>query len=462
MINRTLFWASLILGIKRPVDGYAYRAVGFGLMALKYVVEVSAIFVATGIFFDPISFLIPSLTLRSSFINASPPWLPWATVIWSLPFLWIAVTMSVRRAVDAGRNPIMGVLVLMPVLNLFIMLWLASLPTTPTKSSSPTERLQQQQTTEINKLFVYAPLLGIVIGGVFAFTVTVISANLMHNYGGSLFLGMPIVSGAVAGFVYNQPYTKGIKGSLGVGAMSVVLGGMALLLFALEGVICLVMAVPLIIPFGALGGLLGWFLSTVIIWQSKWMLGGALLALVPVIGTFEVVLKQPETLMVESSVVINASIDRVWENVIQFPEIDSPTSWLFQLGVASPLRARIEGDGVGAVRYCEFTTGDFVEPITIWDKPNRLAFDVTDQPDPMIELTPYRGFRPPHLTHSFYSVRGEFELVPQSSDKTLLVGRTWYVVDMGPRCYWKLWTDTILHQIHLRVLNHIAEQAESE
>ena len=35
--------------------------------------------------------------------------------------------------------------------------------------------------------------------------------------------------------------------------------------------------------------------------------------------------------------------------------------------------------------------------LTAWDEPRRLAFDVTSQPDPMVELTPWRHVHPPHL-----------------------------------------------------------------
>ena len=126
-----------------------------------------------------------------------------------------------------------------------------------------------------------------------------------------------------------------------------------------------------------------------------------------------------------------------------------------------PVRARIEGTGVGAVRHCEFTTGSFVEPIRIWDAPNRLAFDVTKQPDPLVELTPYRHVHPPHLQGTFVSVKGEFELLKISGGKTKLIGRTWYKVDMGPRVYWRLWTDWIVHRIHNRVLNHIQDSTEA-
>ena len=52
----------------------------------------------------------------------------------------------------------------------------------------------------------------------------------------------------------------------------------------------------------------------------------------------------------------------------------SPDEWLFQTGLAYPVRAEIQGRGVGRVRTCEFSTGPFVEPIEVWDEPRLLRF----------------------------------------------------------------------------------------
>ena len=122
--------------------------------------------------------------------------------------------------------------------------------------------------------------------------------------------------------------------------------------------------------------------------------------------------------------------------------------------------SHIEGQGVGATRYCEFTTGAFVEPITVWDPPHRLAFDVTEQPAPMFELSPYRDIHPPHLDGFMRSNRGEFRLVALDDGRTRLEGRTWYEVEMFPQWYWTLWTDSIIHRIHLRVLHHVQRISE--
>jgi hypothetical protein len=47
-------------------------------------------------------------------LRPAPPWLSLALYAWTLPFLWIAVSMSIRRAADAGITPWIGFGVLVP------------------------------------------------------------------------------------------------------------------------------------------------------------------------------------------------------------------------------------------------------------------------------------------------------------------------------------------------------------
>ena len=119
-----------------------------------------------------------------------------------------------------------------------------------------------------------------------------------------------------------------------------------------------------------------------------------------------------------------------------------------------------EGEGVGAIRYCEFSTGAFVEPITVWEPAHRLAFDVVDQPLTMQELSPYENVHAPHLESGLVSHQGEFRLVHLPGGRTRLDGTTWYSVHMGPQVYWSLWSDSIIGAIHERVLEHVRDEAE--
>ena len=158
---------------------------------------------------------------------------------------------------------------------------------------------------------------------------------------------------------------------------------------------------------------------------------------------------------------IDAPPDVVWRHVIAFSEMAPPTEWIFRTGIAYPVRARLVGNGVGAIRHCEFSTGAFVEPITAWEPGRRLAFDVAAEPPPMHEWGLGGALHPPHLDTLLRSRRGEFRLIARPDGGTRLEGRTWYELRAAPTMYWQLWSDAVIHRIHRRVLAHIARQSRS-
>jgi hypothetical protein len=162
---------------------------------------------------------------------------------------------------------------------------------------------------------------------------------------------------------------------------------------------------------------------------------------------------------VATSVEINASAKQVWKNVIAFTQLKDPTEFIFKTGIAYPINATIDGHGVGAVRHCNFSTGSFVEPITVWDEPRLLKFSVAEQPEPLKELSFY-DIHPNHLHGYWVSKQGQFKLIQLSNGHILLEGTTWYVNKIKPAFYWTIWSDYIVHKIHQRVLQHIKEQTE--
>jgi hypothetical protein len=168
---------------------------------------------------------------------------------------------------------------------------------------------------------------------------------------------------------------------------------------------------------------------------------------------------EDELRSVTTSIEINASAEQVWKNVVAFPQLKEPTEFVFKTGIAYPINATIEGRGEGAVRYCNFSTGRFVEPITVWDEPKLLQFSVIDQPEPMKEISFY-DIHPNHLHGYWISKKGQFKLTRLSNGHTLLEGTTWYTNKIKPGAYWTIWIDYIVHKIHKRVLEHIKMQAE--
>ena len=92
-------------GVRDQVTRSIYAWSGFGLMLLKYAAEASVILFYTGHFLMPWEFLNPLLSARAVILQPAPEWLSWGLFAWNLPFAWIAFSMSVRRAADAGQSP---------------------------------------------------------------------------------------------------------------------------------------------------------------------------------------------------------------------------------------------------------------------------------------------------------------------------------------------------------------------
>ncbi len=117
-----------IFGVTGVVSRKLYAAVGFGLMAFKYAVEAGLVYLFTQQFYSPLAFFIPSFSYREHYFGNGPEWLPWFMILWSVPFAWIALTMSARRAIDVSASPALGILALIPLANLPFMLVMAFLP----------------------------------------------------------------------------------------------------------------------------------------------------------------------------------------------------------------------------------------------------------------------------------------------------------------------------------------------
>ncbi|MFN2532591.1 MAG: DUF805 domain-containing protein [Pyrinomonadaceae bacterium] len=382
----------------------------------------------------------------------------------SLPFVWTGIVLTIRRLRDADLPLWLTVFFFVPFINLFFFLLLAivpsgQLPKSPVRSASSLQRTLLRIVPD-NEFGSAA--MGVVVTIIFAVIVTTFSVHTMRSYGWGLFVGLPFFLGLNAVLIYGVPQPRSLGKCLLVALISIGLAGAALLALAVEGIVCLMMAFPLAIIIALFGGFIGFILQQRQTFSAHSFRAFALLFVVaPVFVAIENQLTvKPALYEVKSSIVINAKPENVWKNLVAFSDLPNPTEAIFSTGIAYPTHAKIEGSGVGAIRRCVFTTGEFVEPITVWDEPQLLKFDVRSQPRVMDELSPYRNLRPPHLDNYLQSRRGQFALTDLGGDRTLLEGTTWYQNRFWPALYWRLWSDYIIHKIHYRVLVHVKELSE--
>jgi hypothetical protein len=271
----------------------------------------------------------------------------------------------------------------------------------------------------------------------------VVSAQVSAPLGAMMFVGLPFGMAFWTAFCvsYHLPTTRRAAVLKGLSVIGIGLG--VTLTVGWEGVACLVMATPILAVIGWLGAWIGWLCARA---PGRVQLAPLVLLLIPALLGVDLV-RPPATapLAVVSTVLVHATPETVWRNVIAFPPIEEPPAPIFAL-VAMPLEARIDGRDPGATRRCVFTNGTFVEPIQIWNEPRELTFGVLSQPG--------------NIDQYIQVERGQFLITPRDDGTTELRGTTWYRLHLFPLAYWNGWARTFLHAIHLRVLEHVKHLAE--
>ncbi|MBW7904311.1 MAG: SRPBCC family protein [Phycisphaerae bacterium] len=443
------------------IDRLPYLVCGLLFFALKYLLDYV---ISNGVFsrsWTPMSYLFPQTFLAPPPEAATAPAFYVSMLAASAPFAWIGCVLTLRRLRSAGLPLWMVALFLFPILNLLLIATLVLVP--PLRRAVDPGEAIPLECVRPRPSIASRFALAVPVAGVFGIAGVYVGVVWFQTYGWAVFVGLPFLIGLLVVALLGRELAQNwaVCASAALAAMAV--SAMGMLLLAMEGAICLLMAAPPAVAIGLLGATTAHVILRVPVTRNR---GFPIACVAPVIMLVLPGLEawhgaQPERRTVTTEIIIDAPPHVVWQNVIDFPELPPATEWLFRFGVACPVRAEIDGRGVGAVRRCIFTTGTFVEPIDVWEPGRRLRFAVTENPPPLRELSPFGDIRPPHL-HGFLESRaGEFELTLLPDGRTRLVGRTWYENHMWPADYWRLWSDAIIHEIHGRVLRHIATLSES-
>lgn len=436
-----------------------FLALGTVLFAIKIAIDV----LVSRLFEQPYSVLYYVSPLDAPLMSPGGREMYWLAM-WgvALPFIGVGVWLTLRRLIDARLPSWLVSFFFVPFANLIFFLALAAVPSRA-PDPAPTASYREPPAKAPVRGMGPAIVMGGAAGAVIALGMVGVSVGLFREYGAALFVGAPTISAFFATVVFSRLHAPKAVGALLASYLALGISFVVMLAFAIEGAVCLIMASPL----AAIASAIGWGIALLLMQLTNndaRSAGGATMAILPLWLVAELVTPMPhaDDRMVESIVDIDAPPMVVWHRVLAFEELPPPTELAFRVGVAAPTGATIEGEGVGALRRCRFTTGEFEEPITVWSPGHELSFDVREQPDPMREMTPWDGPRPPHLDGYFATTRGQFVLEDLPDGRTRLHGRTWYALDVFPRAYWSIWADSLIHTIHLRVMRQIAHLSEED
>jgi uncharacterized membrane protein YhaH (DUF805 family) len=385
----------------------------------------------------------------------------------SLPFIWVGVALTLRRLRAMGVPLWLVALFFAPYLNLLFFLILCIYPSQSAEdlSKPPKERENRTLKRIIPESTWGSVTMAMLITSLLGLGATLLSVKTaLSAYGLGLFVALPFSLGLVAVLLHGYHEPRNLASCLAVAALSIGLLALLLLALAIEGVICLLMAAPIGLGLGLIGGLVGYWIQ-----RRRWShlqtqaTFGAMLLFVPfLIGAEGLKPQEAPLLRVSTRIEIDAPPETVWRFLASFPTLPPPTEWPFRVGIAYPLRSTLEGSGPGARRECQFSSGEFIEPIRVWEKNRRLVFTISGAPPVMEEMSPYGHIHTRHIDGQYFQAQdAEFVLTPLANGHTLLTGTSRYRNRMWPVAYWRLWSDAIVHQIHLRVFRHIKRLSEA-
>ena len=377
----------------------------------------------------------------------------------SVPFAWIGLAITTKRFRTIGWPLWLVVLFFVPIANIASFALAAAWPEHEAVAA-PSHRSSFARIVPSDALG--AVVFAVVAAGILGVALVPLGTVALGSYGWGLFAAIPFVQGAIAAYAYAVHGPRTLAASVLIALLSIALTAIALLALALEGAVCIAMATPIAAAFAAIGAVFGYSIGRQPLRPNTAMILVCVLLAPAVMGAEAALPRVVPTYMVTTSIDIAAPPEVVWRNVISFPDLPPPTELPFRVGIAYPVRAKIVGRGVGAVRYCEFSTGNFVEPITAWQPNHELAFSVLKSAEPMREWSPYGHIVTPHLHNYMVSRHGQFVLVALPNGGTRLIGTTWYQHHLWPAAYWRLWSDAIVHDIHYRVLEHIKTVSERQ
>lgn len=360
---------------------------------------------------------------------------------------WLLVALTFRRARDANIDPASAILAAIPLAQIGVIVWL-SFASRREQHEAPVEITAPSKSSTIAR--------GLLIGAALTLGATALSTLIFRVYGYTLFIATPCVIGAVTAYLGRRDGNLDFGASLKLAMFSLLLGGAALLGFAVEGVICLIMAAPLIATMGLLGALLGYAIAGI----RGHPRSAASLALLPLLMVGEFAAPPRASFESIESVDVAASPDAVWDAIVHMGPIPEPPPPPFRWGLAYPMSGEIDGEGVGAIRRGVFSTGVAYERVTEWTPGRALSFIVLSDPPTMREVSPYENVLAPHAAGYFRTADAIFTITPISADVTRLTLTTHHDLDLEPAFYWMPFAQWAVHTNKVRVLNHFRQQAE--
>jgi len=202
--------------------------------------------------------------------------------------------------------------------------------------------------------------------------------------GQTLFLLLPFAVGATIAMVTPRPMAAVALLSASISLLFCLAG---LIVARKEGILCAILAFPLILTALAIGVGAGLLLRLLFRPSRNFTTNCLILLAAPVLvfGGHSLEMKtftQARTLSITTTMHLRATPDEVWANIQSLDKLAGRKPLLMHMGLPVPQRCELRGASVGSKRICYFDQGSIEETVLEWNPPARmrLAVDRTNLP----------------------------------------------------------------------------------
>lgn len=261
------------------------------------------------------------------------------------------------------------------------------------------------------------------------------------DYGYAFFILFPLF----LGFSIGTLFSKGLQ--ILYLTAGIIVGSLSLIMFGIEGFVCVLMLLPIFI----FAVWLGYFISKKLklkVENDSQRLMVSFLPLIILLGAGhieKVIDLEPQKIEIVSSKLLDYSPEILFDGVKSMEKLDAEKSLLMKLGLPTPIRCELKADTVGALRHCIFENGEIIAQLTKYEKGKILEMDVVDY-----TLTGRHWFEFIDANYTFTEVNGKTKITRTSSYKSIL----------KPRWYWEPLEKYGIEKEHEFVLNSLKKNIE--
>lgn len=266
------------------------------------------------------------------------------------------------------------------------------------------------------------------------------------SMGAALFWLVPVAAGFSVAMVARKP-----DSAVAAALLSVVSSLVVLIALGKEGVLCAILAFPIILVGVLVGIGIGVLVRKLLInrTQNQTTSTGILLLVAPIMVLAgermeRPMLQHPRTEVIQTAVEVNDSPERVWSNIPSIDSVQASKPFLMYIGLPIPQRCTLQGQGIGAKRTCYFNVGYIEETVTGWNPPYYMGLSID------------RTHMPGRHWLSFESA--EYRLEPKRS-MTLLTRRTTVSSHLHPSWYWSRFERLGVESEHTYILRDVVRRA---